>query len=76
MAMPVLLPDCLPIVAARVNDPGHRSAYVEPELTRPVDLCDGRGRLDPAAIGWSRAPLVRANLRGHWPRRKRWNFWN
>jgi hypothetical protein len=57
-----------------------RGAYVpiydEPELTTPRDLCDGRGRLDPAAIGWSRRPLVRANLRGHWPRKKRWNFWN
>src|SRR5690606_10978761 len=23
-----------------------------------------------------RQPLFRANLRGHWPRKKRWNFWN
>ena len=50
--------------------------YVERELTAPVDLCDARGRLNPAAVGWSRPPLVRANLRGHWPRKKRWNFWN
>ena len=57
MAMPVLLPDCLPIVAARVNDPGYRSAYVEPEVTRAVDLCDARGRLDAAAVGWSRAAI-------------------
>jgi hypothetical protein len=27
-------------------------------------------------VGWARRPLVRANLRGHWPRKKRWNFWN
>jgi len=76
MAMPVPLPDCLPIVAARVKGAGYRSAYVEPEITRAADLCDARGRLDAAAVGWSRGPLVRANLRGHWPRRKRWNFWN
>ena len=29
-----------------------------------------------SAIGFSRVPLVRANLHGHWPRKKRWNFWN
>jgi len=49
---------------------------VERELTAPVDLCDARGRLNPAAVGFSRRPLVRANLAGHWPRKKRWNFWN
>ena len=32
--------------------------------------------INPAAVGWSRAPLVRANLSGHWLRKKRWNFWN
>ena len=52
------------------------SSYEEREVTAPVDLCDARGRLNPAAIGWSRTPLVRANLRRHWPRKKRWNFWN
>ncbi|HSQ00380.1 MAG TPA: DUF2804 domain-containing protein [Candidatus Dormibacteraeota bacterium] len=69
-----MLPDRLPIVdrgVARAD-----ATYVERELVAPVDLCDARGRLDPAAVGWSRRPLVRANLRGHWPRKKRWNFWN
>ena len=66
----------MPIVAGRVHERADRSWYEEPELTRPTDLCDDRGRLVPAAVGWSRAPLVRANLRGHWPRKKRWNFWN
>ena len=48
----------------------------EPELTEPVDLCtpDGR-RLNPAARGWSRRPLHRANLRGGWGRTKRWDYW-
>lgn len=48
----------------------------EPELTEPVDLCtpDGR-RLDPAARGWSRRPLHRANLAGVWGRTKRWDYW-
>jgi hypothetical protein len=69
------LPDRLPILDRRGRTPVGPQ-YVERELTAPVDLCDARGRLDPAAIGFSRRPLVRANLSGHWPRKKRWNFWN
>lgn len=70
------LPDHLPILdragARRVGEP----VYVEREITRPVDLCDARGALNPDAIGFARQPLFRANLSGHWPRKKRWNFWN
>jgi len=48
----------------------------EPELTAPVDLCTPDGtRLNPAARGWSRIPLHRANLRGRWGRTKRWDYW-
>jgi len=48
----------------------------ERELTEPVDLClpDGSA-LDPAARGWSRRPLHRANLDGAWGRNKRWDYW-
>ncbi|TDD46375.1 DUF2804 domain-containing protein [Nonomuraea terrae] len=46
----------------------------EREITEPVDLCLPDGRLDPAAIGWTRRPLHRANLRG-WGRAKRWEYW-
>lgn len=48
----------------------------ERELTEPVDLCtpDG-GALNPAARGWSRVPLHRANLHGHPGRNKRWDYW-
>lgn len=45
-----------------------------PELTDTVDLCDARGLLNPAAVGWSRAPMHRANLRGR-GRIKRWEYW-
>ena len=69
-----MLPDFMPIVAPRMA--AYRSPYVEREITEPCDLCDASGRLNPSAIGWSRTPLVRANLRGRWPRKKRWNFWN
>jgi hypothetical protein len=51
------------------------TARVEPELTSPVDLCDARGNLNPAAVGWSRQPLHNCNVSGHEPRKKRWNYW-
>ena len=70
------LPDHLPILDRRPGGVPAAGVYVERELVVPVDLCDPRGRLAADAVGWSRRPLVRANLRGHWPRKKRWNFWN
>lgn len=47
----------------------------EREYTEPVDECDARGRLNPAARGWSRTPLLRANLRRAWGRKKKWDYW-
>jgi hypothetical protein len=44
------------------------------EITSAVALCTSRGRLDPAAVGWSRHPLHTANLRG-WGRTKRFDYW-
>ncbi|MFD8597259.1 DUF2804 domain-containing protein [Kitasatospora sp. NPDC059646] len=46
----------------------------EREITGPVDLCGPDGRLNPDAVGWSRTPLHRSNLRG-WGRTKRWEYW-
>ncbi|GAA3097385.1 DUF2804 family protein [Nonomuraea salmonea] len=46
----------------------------EREITAAVDLCLPDGRLDPRAVGWTRRPLHRANLRG-WGRTKRWEYW-
>jgi hypothetical protein len=51
------------------------STYHEPELTQPVNLCNSNGNLNPAAVGWSRHPLHHCNLKGHWLRKKRWNYW-
>ncbi|WP_226920916.1 DUF2804 domain-containing protein [Georgenia subflava] len=61
------------------------------EITTPVDLCLPSGALNPAAVGWTRAPLHRANLRqatdvretltdalgraAMWSRTKRWEYW-
>jgi hypothetical protein len=48
----------------------------EPELTGPVDLCTPDGSmLNPAARGWSRRPLHRANLDGRFGTNKRWDYW-
>jgi Domain of unknown function (DUF2804), N-terminal/Domain of unknown function (DUF2804), C-terminal len=44
------------------------------EITAPVPLCTPQGRLNPAAVGWTRRPLHTANLRG-WGRTKRWEYW-
>lgn len=46
----------------------------ERELTEAVDLCLPDGTLNPAAVGWTRKPLHRANLRG-WGRNKRFEYW-
>ena len=74
--MPTRLPEHMPIVDERIDAGGYTGRYREQELERDVDLCDARGRLNPEAVGWSRQPLVRANLARHPLRKKRWNFWN
>lgn len=44
------------------------------EITEAVDLCLPSGRLNRDAVGFTRSPLHRANLRG-WGRNKRWDYW-
>lgn len=70
------LPDWMPIMNARMARGDYRTSYAEREITEALDLCDRSGRLNPAARGWARQPIIRANLAGHWPRKKKWNFWN
>jgi hypothetical protein len=70
------LPDYMPILKEKMARGEYLPYYEEREITEPVDLCDERGALNPGAVGWSRVPLTRANLSGHWPRKKKWNFWN
>ncbi|MDA8483238.1 DUF2804 domain-containing protein [Pseudomonas resinovorans] len=38
-------------------------------------LCDARGKLVPAAVGWSSRPRLNCAIPGHTGRRKRWNHW-
>ena len=48
----------------------------ERRLHDQVNLATPDGaRLNPDAVGWSSAPLHRANLRGSWGRNKRWDYW-
>ncbi len=49
--------------------------YEERELTAPVDLCSGPGRLNRDAVGFSRFPLHRCNVTGRFLRKKKWNYW-
>jgi hypothetical protein len=54
------------------DEPGR---CTERELLGSVTLCLPNGRLDPAAIGWARQPLIDCALPGTWGRRKRWDYW-
>ncbi len=45
------------------------------ELKSRVLLCDGNGQLNPDAVGWSRRPVHVCNLRGRFPRKKKWDYW-
>ncbi|HSO63463.1 MAG TPA: DUF2804 domain-containing protein [Ornithinibacter sp.] len=51
----------------------------EREITSEVALCRPDGRLNPAAVGWTRHPLhdtSRVGLGRHgWGRTKRWEYW-
>lgn len=51
------------------------SVHNEPEITSPVRLCGDDGRLNRAAVGWSRHPLHTCNLQPSLARKKKWNYW-
>lgn len=49
------------------------------EITASVELTLPDGRLNPAALGWARSPLIRTGgigPRRFWGRNKRWEYWN
>ena len=45
------------------------------EITKPTLLCKANGNLNPEAAGWSRFPVYTSNLKGHFLRKKKWNYW-
>ncbi|KGR76120.1 DUF2804 domain-containing protein [Ureibacillus sinduriensis] len=51
------------------------SQHAERELTELTRLCDKKGNLNPAAIGFARKPIIDCNLSGHYLRKKKWNNW-
>lgn len=67
-------PGTTPSVAPVCGTSLRRVPASEREITEDVDLCGPEGRLNPAAVGWTRRPLHRANLTG-WGRTKRWEYW-
>ena len=53
----------------------HVKQHAEKEILQPTLLCDKKGYLNPAAIGYARKPLIQSNLTGHLMRKKKWNYW-
>jgi len=52
------------------------NGFITPIAPPPLQpLCDGHGRLNPQAIGWSPRPRVHCAMPGNLGRRKRWNHW-
>lgn len=49
--------------------------HVENEIVEATLLCDRKGNLNPAAIGFARKPIIQCNLTGHFMRKKKWNYW-
>ena len=49
--------------------------HAERELTAPTLLCDSKGLLNPDAIGYSSKSIIQSNLKGQFPRKKKWNTW-
>ena len=51
-------------------------ATTEREITAPGRPVRRAGALHPDARGWSRRPMLAANLKGRAGRKKRWDYWN
>lgn len=59
----------------RVSEMQRMKQHAEREISTPVSLCDSKGNLNPAAIGFARQPIINSNLTGHFMRKKKWNYW-
>ncbi|MFJ7969992.1 DUF2804 domain-containing protein [Psychrobacillus sp. NPDC096389] len=49
--------------------------HAEKEITKSTLLCDDKGNLNPKAIGYAKKPIIESNLKGHYMRKKKWNYW-
>lgn len=47
----------------------------EKEIIEKINLCDEKGNLNKKSIGWARKPIIKLNLKNHYLRKKRWNYW-
>ncbi|MFU8945726.1 DUF2804 family protein [Mycetocola zhadangensis] len=79
-----ITPDVVRRVNARLTAAGHTPGRTphpmrELEITEAVPLTAPDGRLNPAAVGWSRTPMHRTDGIGElgrgWGRNKRWEYW-
>ncbi len=57
------------------KDVSKLTQHAEKELLEATLLCDHKGNLNPQAIGYARKPLITSNLKGHFMRKKKWNYW-
>src|SRR5690606_18633097 len=68
----------LAVASFRMRPERHNEMH-EREITTPVSLTARSGRLNPAAVGWSRRPLHDTDGIGRlgrgWGRNKRWEYW-
>lgn len=48
---------------------------IEREITKPIFLCDIKGKLNERSIGWARQPIITSNITGNYLRKKKWNYW-
>ena len=58
-----------------LSNGGINMQHAEREIVVSTPLCDAKGNLNPAAIGYAKKPLVDCNLTGHFMRKKKWNYW-
>ena len=54
---------------------GGMPQHAEREITERTLLCDEKGNLNPKAIGYAKTPIISSNLKGHYMRKKKWNYW-
>ncbi len=45
------------------------------EIREKQFLCENKGKLNQSAVGWCRKPLIDPNIKGHFFRKKRWNYY-
>ncbi|WP_373897425.1 DUF2804 domain-containing protein [Haloimpatiens sp. FM7315] len=45
-------------------------------INKDFNLCNEKSDLDINSVGWSRIPKHNCNIKNHWLRKKKFNYWN